>query len=54
MAEAKERTVKLVEEHWSLIETLALKLIEQEIVESHELSKIIGSKKSEDKIPESL
>ena len=54
LAVAKEHTIKLVDEHWSMIETLALKLIEQEIVESHELSKIIGIKKIKHKIPESL
>jgi cell division protease FtsH len=51
---AKEHTVKLVDKHWSIIEALALKLIDQEIVESHELSKIIGTKKISHKIPESL
>jgi len=51
---AKEYTVKLVNKHWSIIEALALKLIEQEIVESDELSKIIGEKKISHKIPESL
>ncbi len=51
---AKEHTIKLVDEHWSIIETLALKLIEQEIVESDELSVIIGEKKISHKIPDSL
>jgi len=51
---AKEHTIKLVDEHWSIIEALALKLIEQEIVESDELSKIIGNKKISHKIPDSL
>jgi cell division protease FtsH len=51
---AKEHTVKLVDEHWSIIEALALKLIEQEIVESDELSKIIGETKISHKIPDSL
>jgi len=51
---AKEHTVKLVDKHWSIIEVLALKLIEQEIVESDELSKIIGKKKISHKIPDSL
>ena len=51
---AKEHTVKLVDKHWSIIEVLALKLIEQEIVESDELSKIIGKKKISHKIPNSL
>ena len=51
---AKEHTVKLVDEHWNIIEALALKLIEQEIVESDELSKIIGDKKILHKIPDSL
>jgi len=51
---SKEHTIKLVDEHWSIIEALALKLIEQEIVESDELSTIIGEKKISHKIPESL
>jgi len=51
---AKKHTVKLVDEHWSIIEALALKLIEQEIVESDELSQIIGKKKISHKIPDSL
>ena len=51
---AKEHTVKLVDEHWSIIEALALKLIEQEIVENDELSRIIGEKKTSHKIPDSL
>ena len=51
---AKTHTAKLVDKHWNLIETLALKLIEQEIVESDELSRIIGKKKISHKIPESL
>lgn len=51
---AKKHTVKLVDEHWSIIEALALKLIEQEIVESDELSQIIGEKKISHKIPDSL
>jgi len=51
---AKKHTDKLVNKHWSTIEALALKLIEQEIVESDELSKIIGDKKISHKIPDSL
>jgi len=51
---AKKHTDKLVEEHWGIIEALALKLIEQEIVESDELSRIIGEKKISHKIPDSL
>lgn len=51
---AKQHTEKLVNEHWEKIEILALKLIEQEIVESDELSKIIGKKKVSHKIPDSL
>jgi cell division protease FtsH len=51
---AKQHTEKLVDEHWNTIETLALKLIEQEIVENNELLEIIGDKKILDKIPESL
>lgn len=49
-----QHTEKLVDEHWEKIEALALKLIEQESVESAELSKIIGDEKISDKIPESL
>ncbi|MEN8727331.1 MAG: AAA family ATPase [Sulfurovum sp.] len=51
---AKQDTEKLVNEHWEKIETLALKLIEQEIVESNELSQIIGKKKISHKIQDSL
>jgi hypothetical protein len=51
---AKTETEKLVEKHWSKIETLALKLIEQEIVESAELLEIIGDTKISHKIPETL
>jgi len=50
----KQNTEKLVDTHWKKIETLALKLIEQEIVESDELSQIIGKKKISHKIPNSL
>ncbi len=51
---AKHDTEKLVDAHWEKIETLALKLIEQEIVESDELSKIIGESEIDHKIPDSL
>jgi cell division protease FtsH len=51
---AKHDTEKLVDEHWEKIETLALKLIENEIVESDELCKIIGDIEVEHKIPDSL
>ena len=51
---AKQHTEKLVEEHWNKIETLALKLIEKEIVESDELALIIGDEEVSDKIPDSL
>lgn len=51
---AKQNTEKLVDAHWEKIETLALKLIEQEIVESDELFKITGDKKVSHKIPDSL
>lgn len=51
---AKEHTTKLVDEHWNMIEALALKLIDQEIVESEELSRIIGAKKIKHNIPKSL
>ncbi len=51
---AKQNAEKLVHTHWEKIETLALKLIEQEIVESDELSKIIGDEKLILQLPESL
>ena len=51
---AKVHTEKLVDDHWDKIEALALKLIEQEIVESEELATIIGEEKILDKIPQSL
>ena len=51
---AKERAEALVDKHWDIIEKLALKLIEQEIVESDELAKIIGKRKVSHKIPDSL
>jgi len=51
---AKEHTVKLVDDNWEIIEAVALKLIDQEIVESDELSQIIGDKEISRKIPESL
>ena len=51
---AKTYTEELVDTHWEKIETLALKLIEQEIVESEELSAIVGKEKSIHKIPQSI
>jgi len=51
---AKQNAEKLVETHWEKIETLALKLIEQEIVESEELLSIIGDEKITHQLPESL
>jgi cell division protease FtsH len=51
---AKQYTEKLVNEHWEKIETLALKLIEQEIVESAELSKIVGEEKFSYEIPDTI
>jgi cell division protease FtsH len=51
---AKQNAEKLVETHWQKIETLALKLIEQEIVESDELLSIVGDEKLIHQIPESL
>lgn len=52
--EAKKFTEKVVDEHWKKIETLALKLIEKEIVESDELSAIVGEEKSGYSIPVTL
>ena len=43
-----------VDEHWLKIETLALKLIEKEIVESDELATIVGDQKIVSMIPDSL
>jgi cell division protease FtsH len=54
MKAAKERAEVLVNEHWDIIEKLALKLIEQEIVESDELARIIGKRKISHKIPDTL
>lgn len=51
---AQEHAKKLVEKHWKLIDTLAVKLIEKEIVESSELQKIIGKTRISNKIPETL
>ena len=51
---AKQYTEKLVDEHWERIETLALKLIEQEIVESTELAKIVGNEKISYEIPDTI
>ncbi|MFT7823719.1 MAG: AAA family ATPase [Sulfurimonas sp.] len=54
MKVAQEHTGRLVDKHWKLIEQLALKLIEKEIVESDELLRIIGKEKISNKIPETL
>lgn len=54
IAEAQKFTQEVVDEHWEKIETLALKLIEKEIVESDELLSIVGEKKSTYKIPDTL
>jgi hypothetical protein len=51
---AKKHTFKLVDKYSIIIQTLALKLIEQDIDERHELSQIIGNKKISHKIPDSL
>ncbi len=51
---AKQNAEKLVDTHWQKIETLALKLIEQEIVESDELASIIGDEEISHKVPDSL
>ena len=54
MHAAKQNAEKLVDAHWEKIETLAQKLIEQEIVESDELSTIIGDEELFHKIPDSI
>ncbi len=51
---AKQNAEKLVDTHWEKIETLALKLIDQEIVESDELASIIGDEEISHKVPDSL
>lgn len=51
---AQKFTQDVVNEHWDKIETLALKLIEKEIVESDELLSIIGEKKTSYHIPDTL
>jgi cell division protease FtsH len=51
---AKKFTEKLVDEHWDKIESLALKLIEKEIVESDELSAIVGKGKFTYEMPDTL
>jgi len=51
---AMKYTEKLVDEHWDKIETLALKLIEKEIVESDELSVIVGNDNVTYKMPETI
>ncbi len=51
---AKQNAEKLVHTHWEKIETLALKLIEQEIVESDELASIIGDEVLIHELPDSL
>ena len=51
---AKQNAEKLVDTHWEKIERLAQKLIEQEIVESDELARIIGDEELIHKLPDSL
>ena len=51
---AQDYAEKLVDEHWDKIETLALKLIEKEIVESAELMTIVGDKKITSVMPDSI
>jgi cell division protease FtsH len=51
---AKQNAEKLVDTHWKKIETLAQKLIEQEIVESDELALIIGDEELSHQLPDSL
>jgi cell division protease FtsH len=51
---AKQNAEKLVHTHWEKIEKLALKLIEQEIVESDELASIIGDEVLIHELPDSL
>lgn len=51
---AKQNAEMLVNTHWEKIETLAKKLIEQEIVESDELASIIGDEELSHPLPDSL
>ncbi|MBD3790473.1 MAG: AAA family ATPase [Campylobacterales bacterium] len=52
--EAKAYAEKLVDHYWNKIEAVAQKLIEQEIVESDELIKIVGKRKRAHKLPEGI
>ena len=54
MEAAQKRTKKLITAHWSSIEKLAKVLIDKEIIESDELTKIIGKKRVSNKIPSGL
>jgi len=51
---ARKHTQKLVDQHWNIIEKLAARLIDKEIVESDELLKLVGKKKAAFKIPKTL
>jgi len=54
METAQKRTKKLITTHWNSIEKLAKVLIDKEIVESDELTEIIGKKRVSNKIPAGL
>ncbi|MEA2029468.1 MAG: AAA family ATPase [Campylobacterota bacterium] len=54
MKEAQKVTQKLVDEHWEMIEQVALLLIEKEIVEGDELSQIVGDKTITNNLPETI
>jgi len=54
MHEAQKRTKKLVDNAWDIIDALALALIEKEIVESHEIDEIIGTKKFYSTMPTTI
>jgi len=51
---AKKETIILVDKYWDKIEILAQRLIEKEIVESDELSHIIGNIKISYKLPDTI
>ncbi len=54
MGEAEKRTKELVDTQWGKIKKLALALIDNEIVESHEIDTIMGEEKVNYNIPENI
>ncbi len=54
MQSATERTWKLIDVHWEMIEKLALMLIDKEIVESDELATIVGTATVTGNLPDTI